>query len=89
MNMDLVKELGDYLRELAPEAVIRNGDYPRERSALDITVVLSRLSDVEKVREYYNKSAGFLHEIKEKQEAAEGKLRKIEEASKDIPSLLH
>ena len=89
MNMDLVKELGDYLRELAPEAVIRNGDYPRERSALDITVVLSQLSDVEKVRKYYNKSAGFLHEIKGKQEAAESKLRKIEEASKDIPSLLY
>ncbi|GAJ10969.1 unnamed protein product, partial [marine sediment metagenome] len=29
MNMGLVKELGDYLKELAPDAVIRNGDYPR------------------------------------------------------------
>ncbi|GAG30418.1 unnamed protein product, partial [marine sediment metagenome] len=64
MNMDLVKDLGDYLKELAPEAVIRTGDYPRERSALDITVVLSQLSDVEKVREYYNKSASFIQEIK-------------------------
>jgi len=33
MNMDLVKELGDYLSEIAPEAVIRCGDYPRKSSA--------------------------------------------------------
>ncbi len=26
---------------VVPEAVIRNGDYPMERGALDITVVLS------------------------------------------------
>ena len=87
MNMDLVRNLGDYLKELAPEAVIRTGDYPRERSALDITVVLSQLSDVEKVREYYNKSANFIQEIKRKQEEVESKLSKIEDASKAIPSL--
>jgi len=87
MNMDLVRNLGDYLKELAPEAVIRTGDYPRERSALDITVVLSQLSDVEKVREYYNKSANFIQEIKRKQEEVESKLSKIEDASKAVPSL--
>jgi len=87
MNMALVKELGDYLKELTPEAVIRNGDYPRERGALDITVVLSQLSDVEKVRNYYYKSASFIQDSKRKQEEVESKLRKIEEASKAIPSL--
>ena len=87
MNMDLVKDLGDYLKELAPEAVIRTGDYPRERSALDITVVLSQLSDVEKVRKYYNTSANFIQEVKRRQEEVESKLRKIEEASKAVPSL--
>jgi len=87
MNMALVKELGDYLKELTPEAVIRNGDYPRERGALDITVVLSQLSDVEKVRNYYYKSASFIQDSKRKQEEVETKLRKIEEASKAVPSL--
>jgi len=87
MNMALVKELGDYLKELTPEAVIRNGDYPRERGALDITVVLSQLSDVEKVRNYYYKSASFILDSKRKQEEVESKLRKIEEASKAVPSL--
>jgi cell division GTPase FtsZ len=88
MNMDLIKELGDYLRDLAPEAVIRNGDYPRERGVLDVAVILSELNTVDKVTDYYNKSAGFLSTIKERQEEVKGKLREIEDASKDIPSLL-
>ena len=88
MNMDLVKALGDYLRDLAPEALIRNGDYPRERGLLDVTVVLSELSDVEKVRGYYATSTSLIPEFQRRQEETEVKLKAIEDASKDIPSLL-
>jgi len=88
MNMDLVKELGDYLRDMAGDAVIRNGDYPRERGALDVTVVLSELNSVERVKEYYNKATSFIPEVKQRQAEAEDKLKEIETASKDIPSLL-
>jgi len=86
--MDLVKALGDYLRDIAPEALIRNGDYPRERGLLDVTVVLSELSDVEKIREYYATSTNLIPEFQKRQEETEVKLKAIEDASKDIPSLL-
>jgi len=88
MNMDLIKELGDYLHSLAPEAIIRNGDYPRERGAIDVTVILSQLGDVEKVREYYTRSTGIIEGMKKKREAAARKLSITEEASKDVPTLL-
>ena len=88
MNMELVKDLGDYLRDMAPEAIIRNGDYPRERGRLDVSVVLSELSDVEKVRDYYTESASFIPEVKKRQRRMDNKLNKIDEAAKDIPSLL-
>ncbi len=88
MNMDLIKALGDYMRDLAPEALIRNGDYPRERGLLDVTVILSELSDVEKVRSYYSKSTDLIPELKKRQEETEIKLKAIEDAAKDIPSLL-
>ena len=88
MNMDLVKELGEYLKDFAPEAVIRNGDYPREKGFLDVTVILSGLSDVEKVRGYYSKSVSIIPEVKKRQTEMESKLKEIEEAAKDIPSLL-
>ena len=88
MNVDLVKELGDYLRGIAPEAIIRNGDYPREKGSLEISVILSELSDVEKIRGYYTKSTRLIPEFKKRQEETAGKLEAIEATSKDIPSLL-
>lgn len=55
---------------------------------LDVTVILSELSDVEKVRSYYAQSTTLIPEFKKRQEETEIKLRAIEDASKDIPSLL-
>ncbi|UCG10015.1 MAG: cell division protein FtsZ [Dehalococcoidia bacterium] len=88
MNMDLVKELGDYLRGIAPEATIRNGDYPRERTHVEVTLILSGLSNVEKVREYYSKSTTLIPEFKRREEETAGRLRTLEEVGKDIPTLL-
>jgi len=88
MNMDMVKELGDYMRDIAPEAIIRNGDYPRERGLMDVTVILSELSDVEKIRNYYLKSTDLIPEFRKRQEETEDKLRALDDVSKDIPSLL-
>jgi cell division GTPase FtsZ len=88
MNMDMVKEIGDYMRDIAPEAIIRNGDYPRERGVVDVTVLLSELSDVEKVRDYYIRSTDLIPEFKKRQEETEDKLKALEDVSKDIPSLL-
>ncbi len=88
MNMDLVKDLGEYLRDMTPEAVIRNGDYPRGKSLIDVTLVLSELGAVEKVKAYYEIATQFIHAVKGREKQAESKLREIEEVAKDIPSLL-
>jgi cell division GTPase FtsZ len=88
MNMDMVKEIGDYMRDIAPEAIIRNGDYPRERGVVDVTVLLSELSDVEKVRDYYIRSTELIPTFKKRQEETDDKLKALDDVSKDIPSLL-
>ncbi|MFC1870021.1 tubulin/FtsZ family protein [Chloroflexota bacterium] len=88
MNMDLVKELGDYIRDIAPNAIIRNGDYPREKGVLEVTILLSELSDVEKVRHYYAKSTDLIPEYEKRQKSVETKLKGIDVAGKEIPSLL-
>ena len=88
MNMDLVKELGDYMSEIAPEAVIRYGDYPRGTSALKITVILSKLKSVDKVREYYEKMPEVIREKERRQEEVEAKLKELIDASTAVPSLL-
>ncbi|MBN1862807.1 MAG: cell division protein FtsZ [Dehalococcoidales bacterium] len=88
MNMELVKELGDYLRDICPKAIIRNGDYPRERGVLGVTVVLSELDTVQKITTLYSESTTVIGEVQKKQQEIAGKLRDIEDAAKDIPSLL-
>ncbi len=87
-NVDVIKEIGDYLRGLCPEAIIRNGDYPRASGALDVTVILSELSDVAKVRDYYVKSTDLIPQFKRRAEETATKLKAIEDTSKDIPSLI-
>ncbi len=88
MNMDLVKELGDYLSDVAPNAVIRYGDYPRGASALKITVILSQLNDVEKVKKYYDELPDIMQEKERRQEDIEAKLKELIDASEAVPSLL-
>jgi len=88
MNMDLIKDIGDYLRSIAPAATIRNGDYPREKGVLEVTIVLSGLSDVDKLREYYGRITELIPEFERRQQEIESRLRALDEEGKDIPSLL-
>ncbi len=88
INVNLIKELGDYIRSIASQAVIRNGDYPRQRGMLDVSVILSELSDVEKVREYYNQSTVLIPKMKRREEETKDSLEELLNASESVPSLL-
>ncbi len=88
INVDLIKELGTYIKNIAPEAIIRSGDYPREKGNLDVTVILSEMSDVEKVRGYFTKAINLIAELKKRQEGLVSTQRGIDITIKDIPSLL-
>jgi cell division GTPase FtsZ len=88
INVDLIKELGTYIKNMAPEAIIRSGDYPREKGNMDVTMVLSEMSDVEKVRNYFAKAINLIAELKKRQEGLVSTQRGIDITIKDIPSLL-
>jgi cell division GTPase FtsZ len=88
MNMDIVKEIGEYIIDVAPMAIIRNGDYPNGRQQVDISVLLSELSDVEKVRNYYVRSTDIMSKCKKRQEETKDRLRELENLYKSVPSLL-
>jgi tubulin-like protein CetZ len=88
INLDLIKELGTHLKSLAPEAVIRSGDYPMEKGQLDVTVILSEMSDIEKVRSYFTKTINLIADLKKRQEGIIDTQRGIDISIKDIPSLL-
>lgn len=88
MNMDMMRELNEWMREMCPNAIIRNGDYPRGSNRISITVILSELSDVEKVRNFYSDSIDLIPVIKQRQSELRNKLGDIDDMSRDIPSLL-
>ena len=55
---------------------------------LDVTVILSELDTVRKVTTLYSESTGVIGEIQRKQCEIVSKLKNMEEAGKDIPTLL-
>jgi hypothetical protein len=88
VNVDMIKELGTYIKDIAPEAIIRSGDYPREKGNLDVTLILSEMSDMERVRGYFDKTLSLISELKKRQEGSINVQRDIDISIKDIPSLL-
>ena len=88
MNMGLVKELGECLNQVAPEATIRYGDYPRGGNTLTITLILSQLNSVEKIKQYYERTPELIQEEDRKQVEGEAKLDELADASMRVPSLL-
>ena len=88
MNMDLVKELGHYLRTICPNTTIRNGDYPREKSIMDVTVVISGISNLDKIKGYYKRTGLIIPGFHRQQDEIKQKLKEIDDAGQDLPSLL-
>lgn len=87
MNSYLTSDLSEYLRDLAPNAVIRAGDYPDERSVMDVVTVLSALSEVRKVKTYYVKATTIFEKVQENEEVLP-KRSDTDKAADDLPTLL-
>lgn len=88
MNMGLVKELAEYMGQAAPEAILRYGDYPRGGNTLTITLILSQLTSLGKIKEYYDKTPKIMQDEDRRQARGEAKLSELSDASLKVPSLL-
>ncbi len=87
MNMDIIKEIGIHLRKIAPRATIRNGDYPREKDVIDVHIIFSALSHLEKIREYYIKSSNLITEYQRRRENREHDQKEMCNLGEHIPAL--
>ncbi len=88
MNMTMINEIGSSVKRIATEAIIRSGDYPRGGRSLGLTLILSELINVAKVMEYFTKAIGYISYYEKRWEGVEYEHKGIEEAFRDIPSLL-
>lgn len=87
MNMELMKETGTRVKHAAPEAIIRSGDYPREKNTMQTTVVFSELIYLGKIMDYFNRVIAYISSRK-KRKPIGLEQQGLEEAFRDIPSLL-
>ena len=87
MKMEVIKQLGDNLKTVAPDALIRSGDYPRQKGSLNVTVILSEISSARKITSYFTKAIDLISVMKAKR-GLEYSNRKLEDTFNDIPVLL-
>ena len=87
MNMDMVKSISEYIKEIAPSAVIRGGDFPGEKHFIDVTLILSGLSFVPKIKEFYEKAVQYGQEHKEQIEETHKRIQALSELGRELPSL--
>jgi len=88
MNMSLMNEIGNSLKRIAVDAIIRSGDYPRVKRSFEVTLVLSELINVTKIMEYFTKAIQYISAHRKRWAGLEYEQAGIEEAIKDLPSLL-
>lgn len=88
MYINLVTEIGSSLKRISPEAIIRSGDYPREKGSLYVSLILSEFTGIPKIMDYFTKAIQYMSSHKRRREGLEYEHRGIEEAFRGIPSLL-
>lgn len=87
MNVALVRELGSVMREMAEDAVIRSGDYPRPGREVSVTLLFSKLNSVDRLKELYKEAAGSDSTIRKRQMEAQVRLKEMDEIAEGLPSL--
>ena len=86
--MDMITSIGTYLKGIATEAIIRSGDYPRNKGIMEVTVILSELTNVDKIMNYFTTTSNFIYAAKSRWDGTEYERKSTEDIFKDIPSLL-
>lgn len=56
-NLDMVKVLGNRLREITDNAIIRGGDFYGAKDHAQVTLIFSDLNYVETIKKYYDRAA--------------------------------
>jgi cell division GTPase FtsZ len=87
LNMDMVKSVSDYIKEIAPTALIRGGDFPGEKHFIDVTLILSQLSFVPRIKDFYEAAVQYGQEHKVEIVETRKRIDALADLAKDLPSL--
>ncbi|MCK5584750.1 cell division protein FtsZ, partial [Candidatus Bipolaricaulota bacterium] len=87
MNMDMVKSVSDSIAELAPNALIRGGDFPGEKHFIDLTLILSHLSVVPRIAEIYEQATRYAEQHLGQIQDTHSKIQQLSEIGRELPLL--
>ncbi len=87
INMDMVKSVADYVKELASNSLIRGGDFPGEKHYVDVTLILSQLSFVPRIKDFYEQATQYAQEHQGQIDETKKRIQSLAELSKDLPTL--
>lgn len=87
LNMDMVKNVSSYIKELAPNALIRGGDFPGEKHFVDVTLILSHLSFVPRIKQFYEQASQYAREHKTQIEETRKRIESLAEVGRELPRL--
>jgi len=87
LNMDMVKSISDYIKELAPSALIRGGDFPGEKHFIDVALILSQLSFVPRIKDFYEQATQYAKEHEGQLKQTKKRIESLAELGKDLPTL--
>jgi cell division GTPase FtsZ len=87
LNMDMVKSVSDYIKELACNALIRGGDFPGEKHYIDVTLILSQLSFVPRIKDFYEQATQYAKEHQGQLDQTRKSIESLAALSKDLPTL--
>ena len=87
LNMDMVKSISDYIKELAPNALIRGGDFPGERHFVDVALILSQLSFVPRIADLYEQATQYAKEHEGQLRQTKKRIQSLADLGKDLPTL--
>jgi cell division GTPase FtsZ len=88
LNMDMVKGISSYVKEIAPSAMLRGGDFPGEKHFIDVALILSQLSSVPRVKDFYEQATVYAGEYKGQLEETKKRIAEMSNEAKDLPNLL-
>jgi len=88
MNIDMVKNIAGYIKELAPKATIRGGDFPGEKKFIDVAVMFSQLSFVPRVKDLYEQATVYAAGHEGQLMETRKRIEELSVLSKDLPNLL-
>ncbi len=87
MNMDMVKAISDHISEIAPNALIRGGDFPGEKHNIDLTLILSQISHIPRIADMYEQATRYAEEQKGQILDTQTKSRQLTEIGRELPML--